>query len=115
MPKEPPEIDILIGTDCISEEGGIKREVAGDSNTIMGNTVSWINAKMAESETVEYKKSLGELKEGLISIVAILNKHKHGELRFGVRNDGRAAGINATEKTLRGFWRNPHEPAAHKG
>ena len=29
-----------------------------------------------ETETIEYKKSLAELKEGLISIVAILNKHK---------------------------------------
>lgn len=56
---------------------------------------------MNESETVEYKKSLGELKEGLISIVAILNKHKHGELWFGVRNDGNAVGVEATEKTLR--------------
>jgi len=44
-----------------------------------------------ETETIEYKKSLVELKEGFISIVAILNKHKHGELWFGMRNDGRAA------------------------
>jgi len=28
-----------------------------------------------ESESIEFKKSLGELKEGLISISAILNKH----------------------------------------
>jgi len=54
-----------------------------------------------ESETIEYKKSLSELKEGLISIAAILNKHKHGELWFGVRNDGTAAGVEANEKTLR--------------
>ena len=54
-----------------------------------------------ETETIEYKKSLAELKEGLISIVAILNKHKHGELWFGIRNDGKAVGIDANEKTLR--------------
>jgi hypothetical protein len=30
-----------------------------------------------EDETIEYKKSLTQLKEGLISIVAILNKHKN--------------------------------------
>ena len=54
-----------------------------------------------ETETIEYKKSLAELKEGLISVVAILNKHRHGELWFGIRNDGRAVGVEANEKTLR--------------
>lgn len=43
---------------------------------------------LTESETVELKKSLAELKQGLISIVAILNKHQAGTLWFGVRNDG---------------------------
>ena len=28
-----------------------------------------------ENETLEFKKSTGELKEGIISIVSILNKH----------------------------------------
>jgi ATP-dependent DNA helicase RecG len=32
-------------------------------------------AAMAESETCEFKKSLAELKDGLVSIAAILNKH----------------------------------------
>ena len=59
-----------------------------------------------ETETIEYKKSLAELKEGLISIVAILNKHKHGELWFGIRNDGKAVGIDAKEKTLSKTFRN---------
>ena len=36
-----------------------------------------------ESETCELKKSLAELKEGLISIVAILNKHGAGDLHRG--------------------------------
>lgn len=36
-----------------------------------------------ESETVEHKKSTSELKEGVSSIAAILNKHKAGELYFG--------------------------------
>ena len=35
---------------------------------------------MKESETKEFKKSLAELKTGLISIAAILNKHGRGEL-----------------------------------
>ena len=56
---------------------------------------------MKETETRELKKSLAELKAGLISIVAILNKHGRGELWFGVQNDGHAVGLDATEKTLR--------------
>jgi ATP-dependent DNA helicase RecG len=57
--------------------------------------------KMQESETVELKKSLAELKQGLVSIAAILNKHRAGTLWFGVRNDGIITGIDAGEKTLR--------------
>lgn len=56
---------------------------------------------MKESETVEFKKSLAELKAGLVSMAAILNKHGSGALWFGVRNDGKAVGLDATEKTLR--------------
>jgi len=56
---------------------------------------------MKENETIEFKKSLGELKEGLISIAAMLNKHGTGELWFGIRNNGRAVGLQAGEKTLR--------------
>ena len=56
---------------------------------------------MKEDETIEFKKSLAELKAGLISIVAMLNKHGAGELWFGVRNDGKAVGLDAGEKTLR--------------
>lgn len=56
---------------------------------------------MKECETVEFKKSLAELKEGLVSIVAILNKHGSGELWFGIRNDGVSIGLDATTKTLR--------------
>jgi len=56
---------------------------------------------MIESETREFKKGLSELKEGLISAAAVLNKHGAGELWFGVRNDGTAAGLDVNEKTLR--------------
>jgi len=45
-----------------------------------------------ETETIEYKKSTGELKQGIISMVAILNKHNGGELYFGVRNDSVVVG-----------------------
>jgi len=54
-----------------------------------------------ETETIEYKKATGELKEGIISIVAILNKHNGGELYFGVKNDGEVVGQDVSDKTLR--------------
>jgi ATP-dependent DNA helicase RecG len=59
------------------------------------------NNTMIESETCEFKKSLSELKEGLVSIAAILNKHGEGDLWFGIRNDGKPVGLDINEKTLR--------------
>jgi len=56
---------------------------------------------MKENESIELKRSLAELKDGLNSIAAILNKHGAGELWFGVRSDGVAVGLEVTEKTLR--------------
>ncbi len=56
---------------------------------------------MTENERTEFKKSLAELKEGLISIAAMLNKHGGGELWFGLRNDGTPVGLDISEKTLR--------------
>ncbi|MFA5863150.1 MAG: RNA-binding domain-containing protein [Phycisphaerae bacterium] len=43
---------------------------------------------LQESEILELKKSTAELKEAVISIGAILNKHQGGLLYFGVKNDG---------------------------
>ncbi|MDR0751881.1 MAG: putative DNA binding domain-containing protein [Christensenellaceae bacterium] len=54
-----------------------------------------------ESEKLEFKMSGAELKEGIISIVAMLNKHGGGELYFGIRNDGTPVGMDIAEKTLR--------------
>jgi ATP-dependent DNA helicase RecG len=56
---------------------------------------------LKESETLELKRSTSELKEAIISIVAILNKHGRGELYFGVRRDGEIIGQDVSEKTLR--------------
>jgi ATP-dependent DNA helicase RecG len=56
---------------------------------------------LQESETVELKKSLAELKQGLTSIAAILNKHQAGTLWLGVRSDGSIIGLDVNEKTLR--------------
>ena len=36
----------------------------------------------SETEQIEFMKSTGELKEAVISIVAILNKHNKGKLYF---------------------------------
>lgn len=54
-----------------------------------------------ETETLEFKKSTGELKEAMQSICAILNKHQCGELYFGVKPDGTVVGQVVTEESLR--------------
>ena len=54
-----------------------------------------------ETETLEFKRTTSELKEGVISIAAILNKHQKGELYFGIKPDGTAIGQQISEKTLR--------------
>ena len=47
---------------------------------------------------MELKKSTSEIKEAVIAISAILNKHGSGELYFGVKNDGAAVGQDISEK-----------------
>lgn len=55
-----------------------------------------------ESETVEFKRSTSELKEGIISLSAMLNKHGEGTLYFGVKNNGDIVGQNElNENTVR--------------
>ena len=54
-----------------------------------------------ETERVEFKKSTGEIKEAVISISAILNKHGGGDLYFGVKNNGDVIGQEITDKTTR--------------
>lgn len=54
-----------------------------------------------ETETLEFKKSTSELKEAMYSICAILNKHQHGELYFGVKPNGTPIGQTVSEETLR--------------
>ena len=54
-----------------------------------------------ETEQVEFKKSTGELKEAVISIAAILNKHGSGELYFGVKNNGDVIGQDISDSTMR--------------
>ena len=54
-----------------------------------------------ETEVLEFKKSTGELKEAIYSIGAMLNKHRRGELYFGVKPDGTPIGQQVSEETLR--------------
>jgi len=54
-----------------------------------------------ETETLELKRSTSELKEAIISIAAMLNKHRAGKLYFGIRNNGAILGQGVSEKTLR--------------
>ena len=54
-----------------------------------------------ESEKLEFKKSTSEIKEGVIAIAAILNKHGGGELYFGVHNSGAPLGQMIGDSTLR--------------
>lgn len=54
-----------------------------------------------ESETVEFKESTGELKEGIKSIASMLNKNKHAILYFGITNKGKVIGQETSDKTLR--------------
>ena len=61
--------------------------------------------ELKESEVLEFKKSTSELKEAVISISSILNKHKKGELFFGVRNDGEVIGQVIGSSTLRDISR----------
>ena len=54
-----------------------------------------------ESETLEFKKTTGELKEAMVSIVSILNKHGVGTLYFGVKPNGDVMGQDVSESSLR--------------
>ena len=58
-----------------------------------------------ENETIEFKKSTSKLKAGIISISAILNKHGHGFLYFGVNDVGDIVGQDIGKETLRDISR----------
>ena len=60
-----------------------------------------LSNKFQEDEVTEFKKSTSELKEAIVSIVAILNKHKSGKLYFGIKDDGTIIGQQISSKTLR--------------
>ena len=54
-----------------------------------------------ETETVEFKKSTGELKEGIFSLASMLNKHSVAVVYFGVKNNVEIIGNEIGDRTLR--------------
>lgn len=59
------------------------------------------NINFLENEVIEFKKTTGELKEAIISIVSILNKHQGGKLYFGIKDNGEIIGQDVSSKTIR--------------
>ncbi|MBI4245174.1 MAG: putative DNA binding domain-containing protein, partial [Planctomycetes bacterium] len=57
--------------------------------------------KFKESELVELKKSTAELKEAVISVVAMLNKHGRGVIYFGIDDHGRVLGMTIGRMTIK--------------
>ncbi len=62
-----------------------------------------------EDETLEFKKSTGELNEAMNSISAMLNKHGRGTIYFGILPNGEVKGQIVNESTLRDISRKIYE------
>ena len=57
--------------------------------------------KYVENETVELKRSTSELKEAVVSIGAMLNKHSQGTVYFGIDDDGSVLGQQIGKSTIK--------------
>lgn len=53
-----------------------------------------------ESEYLENKESLAQKRKGLVSLTAMLNKHGHGEVYFGVADDGEVLNYKFNDKSV---------------
>ena len=62
-----------------------------------------------ETEMLEFKKTTGEIREAMVSIAAILNKHGVGTIYFGVKPNGDVIGQNVSESSLRDVSRAVYE------
>lgn len=62
-----------------------------------------------ENEFIEFKKTTNEIKEAMISISSILNKHGHGTIYFGLKNDGSPFKFTINDSTLRDISRKVFE------
>ncbi len=54
-----------------------------------------------ETEVIEFKKTTGELREGIVSIASMLNKNGYGTLYFGIKDNGDVFGQQIGDRTLR--------------
>ena len=54
-----------------------------------------------ETEKIEFKKTTGELREGITSLASMLNKNGYGVLYFGVKDNGDVVGQQMGDRTLR--------------
>lgn len=57
--------------------------------------------KFEENETIELKRSTSGLKEAVVSIGAILNKHGKGAVYFGIDDNGRIIGQQTGKSTVK--------------
>lgn len=64
---------------------------------------------LREDEFNEFKKTTGEVNEAMISISSILNKHGHGTIYFGVKNDGSPNKFTINDSTIRDVSRKIYE------
>ncbi|MGN0414708.1 MAG: ATP-binding protein [Agathobacter sp.] len=64
---------------------------------------------LREDEMNEFKKTTGELNEAMVSISSILNKHGHGIIYFGLKNDGSPNKFIINDSTLRDVSRKIYE------
>ncbi|MDO4960344.1 MAG: putative DNA binding domain-containing protein [Eubacteriales bacterium] len=62
-----------------------------------------------EDETLEFKKTTGELNEAMNSVSAMLNKHGRGTIVFGVMPNGEVRGQEVNDSTLRDVSRKIYE------
>ncbi len=62
-----------------------------------------------EDETLEFKKSTGELNEAMNSISSMLNKHGRGTIYFGIMPNGSVCGQTVNDSTLRDVSRKIYE------
>ncbi len=63
----------------------------------------------SKSETKEFKETTSEIEEALIDMTAILNKHGHGELYFGVKDNGDIKGMQIGKEIMRDISRKIYE------
>ncbi len=54
-----------------------------------------------ETEKIEFKRTTGELREGITSLASMLNKNGYGILYFGVKDNGDVVGQQMGDRTLR--------------